>query len=111
MTILLLISLVHLSYDVIRYRLQIGSYTGTAGDGLTVHNKMFFSTFDRDNDEYAPENCAIRHPGGWWSKSCHQAELNIEWAVTETKTYGWYDGKSYLPVSFSEMKMRRIQLV
>ncbi|GFO38481.1 ficolin-1 [Plakobranchus ocellatus] len=94
-----------------KYRLQIGPYSGTAGDGLTYHNKMFFSTFDRENDKHATLNCAIHNPGGWWYNACIHAVLNIEWAVTETKTYGWYDGKSYLPVSFSEMKMRRIQLV
>ncbi|GFO32664.1 ficolin-1 [Plakobranchus ocellatus] len=94
-----------------KYRLQIGSYTGTAGDGLKVHNKMFFTTFDRDNDEASGSSCAVIHHGGWWYKNCHHAELNIEWAVTETKTYGWYDGSAHRPVSFSEMKMRRIQLV
>ncbi|GFO05822.1 fibrinogen-related protein 3.2 [Plakobranchus ocellatus] len=92
-----------------KYRLHIGSYSGTNGDGLSLHNKMFFSTFDRDNDENSG-SCAVLRHGGWWYKSCNHADLNIEWDITETRTYGWFDGSSYLPVSFSEMKMRRIQV-
>uniref|UniRef100_A0A2C9M3U0 Fibrinogen C-terminal domain-containing protein n=1 Tax=Biomphalaria glabrata TaxID=6526 RepID=A0A2C9M3U0_BIOGL len=33
-----------------KYKLQIGDYSGYAGDDLSPHNNMFFSTFDRDND-------------------------------------------------------------
>ncbi|GFN86637.1 ficolin-1 [Plakobranchus ocellatus] len=95
-----------------KYRLQIGAYTGTAGDGMTYHNKGSFSTFDRDNDENSGINCAISPHAAWWYKSCHHADLNREWAVTETKAkHGWYDGKKHMAVSFSEMKMRRISVI
>ncbi|GFO16814.1 fibrinogen-related protein 3-2 [Plakobranchus ocellatus] len=93
-----------------KYRLQIGSYTGTAGDAMAYHNKMFFSTFDRDNDETS-EFCAVSHHGAWWYKSCTHCELNREWAVTESKDIVWYDGKKWWKVSFTEMKMRRIKLI
>ncbi|GFN87395.1 fibrinogen-related protein 2 [Plakobranchus ocellatus] len=92
------------------YRLQIGSYSGTAGDAMTYHNKMYFSTFDRDNDENSG-SCAVSHHAAWWYKNCEHAELNREWAVTETKVNTWYDGKTDWKVSFTEMKMRRIKLV
>ncbi|GFO38461.1 ficolin-2 [Plakobranchus ocellatus] len=94
-----------------KYRLQIGSYSGTAGDYFSYQKNMFFTTFDRDNDKHGTVNCAIHHPGGWWYNACLSAALNVEWDVTGTKTYGWRHGTSYIPVSFSEMKMRRIQVI
>ncbi|KAK0065253.1 BpsFReD22.4, partial [Biomphalaria pfeifferi] len=33
-----------------KYKLKIGDYSGNAGDDLSRHNNMFFSTFDREND-------------------------------------------------------------
>ena len=41
-----------------------------AGDSLTWHNGMKFSTFDVDNDIYDGTNCAEIHKGGWWYKGC-----------------------------------------
>ncbi|GFO06994.1 ficolin-1 [Plakobranchus ocellatus] len=94
-----------------KYRLQIGPYTGTAGDAMAFHNKMVFSTFDRDNDKHSSVHCAVHLHGAWWYKDCHRADLNLEWAVTETKDETWHDGKKWWKVSFSEMKMRRIKLI
>ncbi|GFN87394.1 ficolin-2 [Plakobranchus ocellatus] len=97
-------------HSIKQYRLQIGSYTGTVEDRMAYHNKMFFSTFDRDNDERA-ESCAVTHHGAWWYKDCYHTDLNSEWAVTETKDDAWYDGKKWWHTSFTEMKMRRIKLI
>ena len=47
------------------YRLSIGEYYGTAGDSLTHHNGMPFSTIDKDNDE-DKSSCTSVHGGGWW---------------------------------------------
>ncbi|KAH8318322.1 hypothetical protein KR074_008244, partial [Drosophila pseudoananassae] len=33
-----------------KYKLQLGSYYGTAGDSMGGHNNMKFSTYDSDND-------------------------------------------------------------
>ena len=52
-------------YD--EYKLRVGTYSGNAGDALTVHNNMRFSTFDNDNDAWG-SNCAASYKGAWWYK-------------------------------------------
>ncbi|XP_022111616.1 fibrinogen C domain-containing protein 1-A-like [Acanthaster planci] len=40
-------------------------------DSLTTkHNNQDFSTYDRDNDNDAGNNCAEKHHGGWWFNKC-----------------------------------------
>ncbi|PNJ76740.1 FGL1 isoform 10 [Pongo abelii] len=58
------------------YQLNIGEYSGTAGDSLAgnfhpevqwwaSHQRMKFSTWDRDHDNYEG-NCAEEDQSGWW---------------------------------------------
>ena len=47
---------------------------GTAGDSLSYHRNMAFSTKDRDNDN--ANNCAASYKSAWWYKSCVNANLN-----------------------------------
>ena len=42
-------------------RLEVGSYSGTAGDSLAWHNNEAFSTKDRDNDRWGSIHCCIIH--------------------------------------------------
>ena len=65
------------------YRLSVGRYSGTAGDSLSYHNRMAFTTIDEDNDEDDTLSCANsisswaggRGPaGGWWYKVCNNRE-------------------------------------
>ncbi|KAK3739879.1 hypothetical protein RRG08_020322 [Elysia crispata] len=51
-----------------KYRLRLGSFSETAGNGrqdLSYHKDQYFSTFDRDKDQHS-SNCAILLHGVWW---------------------------------------------
>jgi len=56
-----------------QYKLEIGGYTGDAGDSLNDpwygSNLSPFSTYNQDNDR-SSLNCASMLKGGWWWKSC-----------------------------------------
>ncbi|CAH1801010.1 unnamed protein product [Owenia fusiformis] len=58
-----------------KYRLTIGGYSGTAGDSMSGHNNMRFSTHDQDNDAWPFGNCAATYTGAWWYNSCHFSNL------------------------------------
>ncbi|KAH8321303.1 hypothetical protein KR074_001100 [Drosophila pseudoananassae] len=59
------------------YELKLlGHYQGNASDALRTHDKMKFSTFDRDNDEFTHMNCAENHHGAWWYDFCSRSNLN-----------------------------------
>ncbi|XP_033986013.1 microfibril-associated glycoprotein 4-like [Trematomus bernacchii] len=56
--------------EVDGYELHLGKFTGgKAGDSLTNHNNMKFTTFDRDQDIYTV-NCAQNSIGGFWYSKC-----------------------------------------
>ncbi|KAK0065289.1 BpFREP12.5 [Biomphalaria pfeifferi] len=90
-----------------KYKLQIGDYSGNAGNDLSYLNNMFFSTFDRDNDISSVYNCAESCSGAWWYTSCHQSNLNGRWGSTSDKGMNWAQLTGYSnSVTFSEMKIR-----
>ncbi|XP_058405758.1 fibrinogen beta chain isoform X3 [Diceros bicornis minor] len=77
-----------------KYQLSVGKYKGTAGNALvdgasqlvgenrtmTIHNGMYFSTYDRDNDGWLTtdpsKQCSKEDGGGWWYNRCHAANPN-----------------------------------
>ncbi|KAK0065242.1 BpFREP12.10 [Biomphalaria pfeifferi] len=91
-----------------KYKLQTGKYSGNAGDSLSYHNYMYFSTFDRDSDNYGPTHCAEYCSGAWWYKDCHYSNLNGQWGRTsDLQGMSWYYLTGhYNSVTFSEMKIR-----
>uniref|UniRef100_A0A8D8MNM7 Angiopoietin-4 n=1 Tax=Culex pipiens TaxID=7175 RepID=A0A8D8MNM7_CULPI len=57
-----------------KYRLTVEGYLKRAGDMLSHHNGMKFSTFD-DNNDPGDIKCAQRF-GGWWFRQCFLCNLN-----------------------------------
>ncbi|GFR71799.1 fibrinogen-related protein 3-2 [Elysia marginata] len=90
-----------------KYALNLGPYHGTAGDALSGHTAMPFTTRDRDNDSYG-HNCAVVFTGAWWYGACHSSNLNGKWKDGGNKGPRWSTFSSDKAVSFSEMKIRRI---
>ena len=95
-----------------KYRLEVGSYSGTAGDTfLTYHNNMAFTTKDRDNDRDTSNNCAVSYTGAWWYYNCHLTNLNGRYLGDLGQTPNWqgvvWDGfRSGISLKFTEMKLR-----
>ena len=59
--------------------MSISGYSGasTAGESLTFHDGMRFTTRDNDNDVYGAGNCADWvGGGGWWYEDCIWVNLN-----------------------------------
>ncbi|RUS89847.1 hypothetical protein EGW08_002377 [Elysia chlorotica] len=87
------------------YKIKLGTYHGTAGNNM--HNLQAFSTFDRDNDK-STFNCAISWHGAWWYEKCHRSNLNGQWGATNNRGPRWEGFSGTNPVTFSEMKIRRV---
>ncbi|KAL9974208.1 hypothetical protein ACROYT_G011221 [Oculina patagonica] len=59
-----------------KYKLTLGSYSGTANDSLSYHRDQPFTTRDQDNDSKDNRNCAMEYHGAWWYIACHVSNLN-----------------------------------
>ena len=94
------------------YTLSVGEYSGTAGDSLTVHANMAFSTYDQDHDKRSVSiGCAVRYKGGWWYKNCVHCNLNGLYfgsRVSDDTGMTWRTWIAFEVLKKSEMKIRRI---
>ena len=101
----------NISDEQAKYRLKVGSYSGTAGDSLGPGdydlNNMAFTTKDRDNDRYG-NNCAVLFTGAWWYKGCHESNLNGKYLGQKYDSRGlkWNRFRGSLSLKFTEMKLR-----
>ncbi|KAL9988960.1 hypothetical protein ACROYT_G003458 [Oculina patagonica] len=92
-----------------KYQLNLGSYSGTAGDSLGYHRGFAFTTKDRDNDGNSSGNCASHKKGAWWYNYCHYSNLNGLYLNGKVSSQGmvWYHWKSsHYSLKRSEMKIR-----
>ena len=90
------------------YILTIAGYSGTAGDGMTIHNLSGskFTTKDNDNDNYVFNCASTTMEGAWWYNRCANSNLNGPYDGSGSKCMGWYYWKnSWEPLKFSEMKI------
>jgi len=64
--------------EATNYTLLVSGYSGNTGDYFIYHNRMMFTTYDRDNDPWIDSvyhnNCALAYGGGFWS--CSPFSLN-----------------------------------
>ena len=92
-----------------QYRLEVSSYSGTAGDSLGLHNNMAFSTKDRDNDRWSSSNnCAVSFTGAWWYEKCQHSNLNGQFLGDKSDNRGavWHRFRGLLSLKLTEMKLR-----
>ena len=94
-----------------KYRLTVIGYKGTAGDSLSYHNGMKFSTKDQDNDATSG-NCATTYKGAWWYKKCHASNLNGLYLVGPHSSYAngvnWYHfRRHHYSLKTSQMMLKR----
>ncbi|XP_072299188.1 microfibril-associated glycoprotein 4-like [Eucyclogobius newberryi] len=80
------------------YKLSVSGFVdGGAGNSLSDHNGLMFSTFDKDQDS-DETNCAKTYLGGWWYGQCHSANPNGMY-LWGSSTFGlginWFSWKGY----------------
>ena len=105
----------------LRYRIRVGDMSGSVDNGygnagLTYSNGMYFSTFDRDNDETNLTNCAMHFKAGWWYhaknfkpswwvKNCYRSQLNAPAPLSNGRNE-WYNGHKWIKATLTAMKIR-----
>uniref|UniRef100_A0A8C5N044 Tenascin-X n=1 Tax=Leptobrachium leishanense TaxID=445787 RepID=A0A8C5N044_9ANUR len=97
----------HVDSEEQNFRLRLGAYRGNAGDSMSYHNNMIFSTRDRDAQKRILP-CAVSYHGAWWYRNCHFANLNGLYNNNKDhQGMNWHTWKGFeFSIPFTEMKMR-----
>ncbi len=96
------------------YELTVSGYSGTAGDSLTYHNTMKFTTYDKDQDGLNGGNCAVTFKGAFWHDICHLANPNGQYdhgtatAFAEGINWETFKGRGY-SLKTIELKVKKIE--
>ncbi|XP_050958972.1 microfibril-associated glycoprotein 4-like [Labeo rohita] len=97
------------------YRLQVSGFVNKgAGDSLSYHNLMKFTTYDKDQDNSA-ENCAIKCHGGFWYNNCYFTNptgpyLREKESATVATGINWYYWKNnYNSLKSITMKIKHVK--
>ncbi|XP_063396370.1 ryncolin-2-like [Mytilus trossulus] len=96
-----------------KYTLYVEDYSGDAGDGLSLHHEVQFSTRDQDNDVQR-KDCAGSNKGAWWYENCSHSSLNGQYIKGTDGVAGknmginWEKFRSdYYSMKTASMKLRR----
>ncbi|XP_028424067.1 microfibril-associated glycoprotein 4-like isoform X1 [Perca flavescens] len=97
------------------YKLNVsGFFNGGAGDSLSFSNGMKFSTFDKDQDNWYWNNCAIQSLGAFWYNGCYNTNPNgiYSWGANSPFYYpvvNWQTWQGNTPLKFISMMIRPLQ--
>ncbi|XP_070532582.1 ficolin-1-like [Ptychodera flava] len=99
-----------------RYKLKLGKFLGgSANDSFSFHDNGYFSTLDRDHDDFDDKNCADRYKGGWWFKGCLESNLNGQYYHTSNSASGrgvywyWLGSRYNYSYKYASMKIRPVK--
>ena len=91
------------------YQLSISGFTGiTPTDPFAQLNGRMFSTYNKDNDKWNGNNCAVnghgsKAPGGWWYNACYLVNLNYNYGAP---SHGFMLFDKWYSPPVIEMKIR-----
>ena len=102
----------YVEINVRKYRFFQFHSPGNAGDSLSFHRGLPFSTKDRDNDG-SSNSCATSFKGAWWYERCHESNLNGLYHRGRHSSYAdgvnWYHWKGHhYSVKRAEMKIKPV---
>ncbi|RMX43467.1 hypothetical protein pdam_00001885 [Pocillopora damicornis] len=94
------------------YKLNLGSYSGTAGDSFSYHDGYPFTTKDRDNDSHGKGiNCGKVCTGGWWYRHCWTSNLNGHYYQGYYKKPGfWQNGVAWHHWKGNDYSLKRTEM-
>ncbi|ESP02874.1 hypothetical protein LOTGIDRAFT_185616 [Lottia gigantea] len=95
------------------YKLHIEGYDGDAGDGLSKHNEMKFSTHDVDNDQVIKQfggSCAKRFHGAGWYYKCYSSNLNGQYYEDGVVPPKKFDGVAWKPWTGPNYSLKEVVL-